>query len=148
MTTTGALIPAGKSLRDIAWNVVGQTYMPKLHSEHAFVWHGVAPADTFVPPHIHTHQDEWFFILDGMLEVEMQGKVMKVGKGGTIHMPKGEAHAIFNRSGATAEALFGVAPARGLFDLFSALDGVDDPAELVRLSALHEVNFLPPPNPA
>jgi hypothetical protein len=38
-----------------------------------------------------------------------------------------------------------VAPARKLFDLFKQLDGVTDPAELVRLSALHEVDFLPPP---
>ena len=43
---------------------------------------------------------------------------------------------------------FGVAPARKLFDLFSQLDGVTDPAELVRLSALHEVDFLHPPEDA
>lgn len=138
-------IPAGKGMDDVAWNVVGQTYTPKLHSEHVFFWHGVAPADTFVPPHIHTTQDEWFHVLEGLLEVETKGEVIRVGQGGTIHMPQGEAHAIFNRSGATAQALFGVAPARGLFTLFSALDGVTDPEELVRLSALHEVNFLPPP---
>jgi hypothetical protein len=44
--------------------------------------------------------------------------------------------------------VFGVAPARKLYDLFCALDGQTDPAELVRLSALHEVDFLPPPEDA
>jgi hypothetical protein len=30
-------------------------------------------------------------------------------------------------------------------DLFRAIHDVPDPAEVVRLSALHEVDFLPPP---
>jgi len=105
-----------------AWNVVGQTYTPKLHSPNAFIWHAHIPADTFVPPHIHPTQDEWIYVLSGALEVEF-----------------------FNRSGAEATCVFGVAPARKLFDLFGQLDGVTDPDELVRLSALHEVDFLPPP---
>ncbi|MEM7614859.1 MAG: cupin domain-containing protein, partial [Pseudomonadota bacterium] len=69
----------------------------------------------------------------------------KAGPGDTVCMPMGEAHGIFNRSGAEATCMFGVAPARKLFDLFGKLDGVTDPGELVRLSALHEVDFLPPP---
>jgi hypothetical protein len=32
-----------------------------------------------------------------------------------------------------------------LFDLFKAIHNVPDPAEVVRLAALHEVDFLPPP---
>lgn len=148
MSHSGGLIAADQGLTEEAWNVVGQTYTPKLLSEHAFVWHGVAPADTFVPPHIHPNQDEWFYVLDGALEVEMNGETYKVETGGTIHMPKGEAHAIYNRSGKTAHAVFGVAPSGKLFELFTALDGVTDPEELVRLSALHEVDFLPPPDAA
>lgn len=63
-----------------------------------------------------------------------------------VRMPKGVLHAVFNRSGADATCLFGVSPTRKLFDLFGALDGVTEPAELMRLSALHEVDFLPPPD--
>ena len=133
-----------------AWNVVGQTYTPKLHSESAFLWHANIPADTFVPPHIHPTQDEWIQVLDGNLEIEFghdQGKVTthSAGAGDLVRMPMGQSHGIFNRSGSDANCVFGVAPARKLFDLFCALDGVTDPEELVRLSALHEVDFLPPP---
>jgi hypothetical protein len=32
-----------------------------------------------------------------------------------------------------------------LWDLFKAIDNVPNPAEVVRLAGLHEVNFLPPP---
>jgi hypothetical protein len=42
-------------------------------------------------------------------------------------------------------ALFWVSPARGLYTLFTRIHNVPDPAEVVRLAAEHEVNFLPPP---
>ncbi|MFT6301382.1 MAG: quercetin dioxygenase-like cupin family protein [Granulosicoccus sp.] len=136
---------AATGIDGLSWNVVGQTYVPKLLSPNAFVWHATMPADTFVPPHIHTTQDEWIVIIEGDLEIEFLGDVHKAGPGDTVCMPMGEAHGIFNRSGKEATCVFGVAPARKLFDLFKQLDGVTDPAELVRLSALHEVDFLPPP---
>jgi quercetin dioxygenase-like cupin family protein len=139
------ITPAAQGLDGIAWNVVGQTYRPALHSPNAFLWHATIPVDSFVPPHVHPMQDEWIVVLSGHLEVEFMGDVHKAGPGDTIRMPMGEAHGIFNRSGAEATCMFGVAPARKLFDLFSKLDGVTDPAELVRISAAHEVDFLPPP---
>ncbi|MBL4627486.1 MAG: cupin domain-containing protein [Roseicyclus sp.] len=138
---------ASDGIQGMSWNVVGQTYVPKLLSHDAFVWHATLPAETFVPPHIHPTQDEWIFVLEGGLEVEFLGDVHKAGPGDTVRMPMGEAHGIFNRSGAEAKVVFGVAPARKLFDLFILLDGVSDPEELVRLSAAHEVDFLPPPPP-
>lgn len=133
-----------------AWNVVGQTYTPKLHSNNAFLWHAAIPDGTFVPPHIHPTQDEWITVMTGDLEIEFghdEGDVttQKAGPGDIVRMPMGKSHGIFNRSGAEATCVFGVAPSRKLFDLFIALDGVTDPSELVRLSALHEVDFLPPP---
>ena len=133
---------------DKAWNVVGHTYTPKLLSPNVFVWHAHIPDETFVPPHIHPTQDEWICMLTGNLEVEFGGDVHKAGPGDTIRMPMGIAHGIFNRSGVEATCLFGVAPSRKLFDLFGALDGLTDPAELVRISAEHEVDFLPPPEGA
>ncbi|WP_298916850.1 cupin domain-containing protein [uncultured Roseobacter sp.] len=136
---------ANNGIEGLSWNVVGQTYVPKLLSNDAFVWEATLPPDTFVPPHVHPTQDEWIIVQSGALEVEFLGDVHKAGPGDTVRMPKGEAHGIFNRSGKEAKCIFGVAPARKLFDLFIELDGVTDPQELVRLSALHEVDFLPPP---
>ncbi|WP_299872992.1 cupin domain-containing protein [uncultured Sulfitobacter sp.] len=139
------ITPASEGIIDKSWNVVGQTYTPKLLSNNAFVWHAHIPADSFVPPHIHPTQDEWINVLTGNLEIEFLGDVHKAGPGDLVRMPMGEAHGIFNRSGSEATCVFGVAPARKLFDLFTKLDGVTDPDELVRISAMHEVDFLPPP---
>lgn len=142
---TQGITAKGEGLDGVSWNVVGHTYKPKIHTDNVMIWHAEVPADTFVPPHIHPTQDEWIVMLSGELEVEFGGDVHKAGPGDTVRMPMGIAHGIFNRSGADATCVFGVAPSRKLYDLFCALDGVTDPAELVRLSALHEVDFLPPP---
>nr|WP_027245141.1 cupin domain-containing protein [Leisingera daeponensis] len=146
MAMDQGITKAAGGLEGLSWNVVGQTYTPKLHSENAFIWHAAIPDGTFVPPHVHPTQDEWITMLEGTLEVEFGGDVYQAGPGDTVRMPMGVAHGIFNRSGAEAACVFGVAPSRKLFDLFCALDGVTDPEELVRLSALHEVDFLPPPS--
>ncbi len=145
MTLTPGITAEKDGLDGLAWNVVGHTYTPKLLSENAFVWHADIPADTFVPPHIHPTQDEWICMLEGELEVEFGADKHVAKAGDTVRMPMGVAHGIFNRSGKTATCLFGVAPSRKLFELFGKLDGVTDPEELVRISAEHEVDFLPPP---
>jgi quercetin dioxygenase-like cupin family protein len=141
-------MPDDGSVRDAQWNVVGHTYTPKMLSENAFIWHALIPAETFVPPHIHPTQDEWIVMLEGELEVEFGEDKQKAGPGDTVKMPMGKAHGIYNRSGKDAVCIFGVAPSRKLFELFGKLDGVTDPEELVRISAEHEVDFLPPPDEA
>ncbi len=150
MKETAGVTSTDTGLEGVAWNVVGHIYTPKLHSDNAMIWHAIVPAETFVPPHVHPTQDEWILVIEGHLEVDFgyeQGNVQpnKAGPGDLIRMPMGLAHGVFNRSGAEAKCVFGVAPSRKLYDLFCALDGVTDPEELVRLSALHEVDFLPPP---
>ncbi len=145
MTLTPGITPSTDGLDGVAWNVVGHTYTPKLLSESAFLWHAVIPADTFVPPHIHPLQDEWIYMLEGELEIEFGEEKHVAGPGDMVRMPMGVAHGIFNRSGETASCTFGVAPSGKLFDLFGQLHNVTDPAELVRISAEHDVNFLPPP---
>lgn len=146
MTPNPGVTSANDALKGTSWNVVGHIYTPKLHTENAMIWHAVVPDGTFVPPHIHPTQDEWIVMLTGWLEVEFGGNVHLAGPGDTVRMPMGIAHGIFNRSGANATCIFGVAPSRCIFDLFGALDGVTDPAELVSISAAHEVDFLPPPD--
>ena len=145
MELTPGVTKKEEGLDGTVWNILGQTYTPKLYSTNAFVWHALLPAEAFVPPHIHPTQDEWITILDGNLELAFGDDVLQAGPGDTVRMPMGLPHGVFNKSGGTVSCIFGVAPARRLYDLFNALHGLSDPAEVVRISADHEVNFLPPP---
>ena len=136
---------AGTGMDGIAWNILGQTYVPLQHSDASMSWHATFPAGTFVPPHVHPTQDEFVYVLTGTLDLDLGPETQQAGPGDLIRLPMGFPHGLFNRSGATLTCLFWVAPTRRLWDLFRAIDGVPDPAEIVRLAGLHEVEFLPPP---
>jgi branched-chain amino acid transport system ATP-binding protein len=141
---------AGEGFDHIAWNILGQTYIPKQVSESSFAWHATFPPDTFVPPHIHPTQDEFIYMLEGQLELLLDGKTVIANPGDLVRMPMGMPHGIFNESGRKVKCFFWVAPTRRLYDLFWAIHNMAEqtPAEVVALSAKHEVDFLPPPEEA
>ena len=138
------VMAVGGGMDGVAWSVLGQTYVPKLHNADVFLWDATLPPGTFVPPHVHAAQDEFLHIVEGRLEFWLDGTEAQGGPGDVVRLVRGVPHGIFNRSGGTVRTLFGVAPSRSMWALFAAIDGVADPAEVVRLAALHEVEFLPP----
>jgi quercetin dioxygenase-like cupin family protein len=142
---TAGITPAAEAVDGLSWNILGQTYIPKQLSANSFSWHATLPAGSFVPPHSHDAQDEFLYILEGRLVFWLEGEEKQAGPGDLARLPMGRAHGIFNKSDQTAKCLFWVSPARRLFDLFKAIHNVPDPAEVVRIAALHEVHFLPEP---
>jgi quercetin dioxygenase-like cupin family protein len=141
---------AGEGLDGIVWNILGQTYVPKQLSEHSFSWHATFPPGTFVPPHIHPTQDEFIYMLEGRLDLVLDGREAAAEAGDLIRLPSGIPHGIFNKSDRVAKCLFWVSPTRRLYDLFWGIHSMTDPnpAKVVALSAQHEVDFLPPPEEA
>jgi len=141
------IIKANESFKDISWNVLGQTYVPKQVDETCFAWHATLPVGTFVPPHIHPTQDEFLYILEGRFDFLLDGEMAYGEPGDLVHLPRGIPHGIFNKGETTIKTLFWVTPARRLYDLFWALHNMGpeaDVAEVVAVSAEHEIDFLPP----
>ncbi|MDT7656398.1 MAG: hypothetical protein QOF38_1113 [Pseudonocardiales bacterium] len=139
---------AGEGIDGIRWNILGQTYVPKQHSESSLSWHATFPSGTFVPPHIHPNQDEFIYLLEGRLSLVLDGKDGFADPGDTVRLPRGIPHGLFNRSDYEVKCFFWVTPARRLYDLFWALHNLGpnaDPAQVVAVAAKHEVDFLPPP---
>lgn len=144
MTTEQGITRGGDSLDGVVWDVMGQTYKPVQRSEASFAFDTMFPPGTFVPPHIHPDQDEFIRVLEGHLTLWLDGDEMKASAGDLVRMPMGSRHGIFNQSTAITRALFWVAPAKRLYDLFVHLDGLRDPAEVVSRSAACNIHFLPP----
>ncbi|WP_135465926.1 cupin domain-containing protein [Crenalkalicoccus roseus] len=142
---TAGVTPAGQGLDGIVWNILGQTYKPVACCESSFAFDTLFPPGTFVPPHIHPTQDEFIRVLEGEYELLLDGQVAYARAGDLVRLPRGVPHGIFNKSGKPVRALFWVSPARKLFELFTRIHGLSDPAEVVRISATCEVDFLPPP---
>jgi uncharacterized RmlC-like cupin family protein len=138
---------AGDGIDGIKWNILGQIYVPKSLCETSFSWHATFPPGTFVPPHIHPTQDEFIYMLEGNFDLVLDGREVKAGPGDLIRMPMGIPHGIFNKTDQSVKCFFWVSPTRRLFDLFWAIHSMKEqnPAEVVALSAKHEVDFLPPP---
>ncbi len=145
MSMTAGVTPAGEGIGGVVWSILGQTYKPVAHSESCFAFDTFFPPGTFVPPHIHTTQDEFIRVLEGRFDLVLDGQAATAKAGDLIRLPMGISHGIFNKSDAPVRALFWVSPARGLGKLFARIHNVPGPAEVVRLAAEHEVNFLPPP---
>ena len=142
---TAGITKANTGIDGIVWSILGQTYVPKQVCENSFSWHATFPPGTFVPPHIHPTQDEFIYIFEGRFDLVLDGQQANASAGDLIRLPRGIPHGLFNNSQADITCLFWVAPTRRLWDLFQAIHNVPDPAEVVRLAGLHEVNFLPPP---
>ena len=134
----------GEGLHSTAWNVLGQPYFPKAVSDSTFAFETNSIPGQCTPVHIHPTQDEFILVQEGVLDLKLDGVWVQAKAGDLVRMPRGIPHGYFNKSDKPARALFWVSPAQKLEALFDKLHNLSDPAEIVRISAEHEVDFLPP----
>lgn len=135
---------SGAGYRGTQWNILGQVYFPKAVCESTFAFETNSEPGQFVPVHIHPTQDEFILVQEGELQLKLDGEWFTAKTGDLVRMPRGIPHGYFNKSDKPARALFWVSPAGRLKDLFEALHGLTDTDEVVKLSAEHDVDFLPP----
>lgn len=70
------------------------------------------------PPHIHSREEEGFYILEGEMAFYSDGERMTAGPGAFVHLPKGSAHRFANETDAPVRSLMFIAPG-GLEDFFT-----------------------------
>jgi len=128
----------------VSWNILGQVYVPKQISDDCFAWHATFPVETFVPPHMHPKQDEYIFVLDGRIDLLLDGKKTSASSGDLVRMPRGLPHAFFNNSGDPVTALFWAAPTGRLLELYRRIHNMSNPAEVVQVAREYDVLFYPP----
>ena len=125
-------------------NILGQTYYIKAWCESTFAFETNSEPGQHVPVHIHPTQDEFILVQEGTLDLKLDGVWTKAHAGDLVQMPRGVPHGYFNKSDAPARALFWVSPAGRLKELFEALHDMTDVEAVVKISAEHDVDFLPP----
>jgi len=138
------ITPAAQAVNGRVWNVLGHQYITKIESASCYAWLSLDPAKTGVPPHVHPTQDEFIHVLEGVYTLYLDGQWHTAGPGDFVQMPRGIPHAYYNKAEVAAKSVFWVSPGGKLANLFRLLHNVTDPTEVVRLSALNEVDFLPP----
>ena len=140
----GGITRNGEGFEGVEWNILGQRYFPKASCEASFAFEANSDPGQFVPVHIHPTQDEFILVQEGQLELKLDGKWSTAKAGDLVRMPRGVPHGYFNKSDKPARALFWVSPARQLEALFTTLHNMTDVEAVVKASAAHEVDFLPP----
>jgi quercetin dioxygenase-like cupin family protein len=138
------ITPAGQGDGGTVWNILGQTYYLKSSCDSAFAFEVSGDPGTFVPPHVHPTQDEFIYLVEGTMELTLDGALHTLPAGAMARMPMGIPHGYKNVGDRKVKALFWVSPARKLHLLFERIHNVPDPMEVVRIAASHEVDFLPP----
>lgn len=71
----------------------------------------LAPGFAALPPHCHQHEDEAIFILEGALWIRIGEGERLVGQGEFVFLPRGIAHAAYNRGDVPARFMLVVTPA-------------------------------------
>jgi len=134
--------------------VVGDEVSVKVSSrdtDNAFaVLEGRTQPQQGPPLHLHHHQDEWFYILEGRYLFEVDGVQIHAGPGDTVFAPRGSRHTFQNVGSTPGRSVITVVP--GGLDLFfeevrvAAPPGcAPDPAVLSALFKKYDMELLGPP---
>ncbi len=95
--------------------VVGDTYTVLASGDDtggAFaLFHAIVPPGHGSPPHIHTREDEMFYILDGEMTFIVDGKDLVATAGAYVFGPRNIKHNFVNRSDKPVSMLFQTTPA-------------------------------------
>src|SRR3954454_7426381 len=61
-----------------------------------FVMEALVPPGGGPPPHIHTREDETFYVLDGEIEFLIGDELIDAGRGDFVSVPRGTVHRFRN----------------------------------------------------
>ena len=126
--TTGYASPAGAGER--IW-IVGDTMTLKATGERTggslVLLENVTAPGGGPPPHLHTREDEFFYVLDGTFEIRIGDELHGLGPGGFAFVPRGTVHNFRNTAGTPSRILVGFTPG-GIDGFFreSGRPAVDD----------------------
>ncbi len=75
------------------------------------LWEALVPPGGGPPPHVHSREEEGFYILEGEITFTISGERMVARSGTFANMPVGTPHSFKNESSHPAKMLISVAPA-------------------------------------
>lgn len=135
-------------------NVVGEETLVKVSAadsegQLAF-FHLVAPPMSGPPRHVHSREDELFYVLEGEIVFELDGNRHTVGSGGTVYLRRGVVHAYQNFTTVSARLLITTTPGAfsGFFIELSAAtppDGIPALDALTAIGNKYGITMMGPP---
>src|ERR1700731_443963 len=81
------------------------------------LWEAIVPPGGGPPPHVHSREEEGFYVLEGEITFTIGDQRLVATAGMFTNMPVGTPHSFKNESGQPAKMLISIAPA-GLEKMF------------------------------
>jgi quercetin dioxygenase-like cupin family protein len=152
--THAVVLHAGETRTPAPLNIVGETthvlVTPEDSEGRLACFHLVAPPMSGPPLHVHTREDEWFYVLEGELVFELDGERRTVGRGGSVFLRRGVVHRYQNFTDQDARLLIVTTPG-DFCRFFEAMDRITPPGglpsmeQLVALDAEYGLTTMGPP---
>ena len=102
-----------------------------------------------VPLHLHTREDETFFVLDGTMEVQVEGRTLVLEKNASAFLPRGKPHSYRNPGNSPARYLVMITPGgfEKCLEEFSRLPANQppNPETLASIGKRYGLEFPTPP---
>jgi quercetin dioxygenase-like cupin family protein len=76
-----------------------------------FQFEAIVPKDGGPPPHVHSREDESFYVVSGSLEILLGDETYQAKRGDFVYIPRGTVHRFKNVGGDTAVQLVTFVPA-------------------------------------
>jgi mannose-6-phosphate isomerase-like protein (cupin superfamily) len=105
----------------------------------AVVEHPIEPG-RLVLPHVHRHEDEYSYVLEGMIGARVGDREIIAGQGSYVIKPRGLMHTFWNPGPGPARLLEVIAPA-GFETYFVELAEAGDPSRRQELAAKYGVTY-------
>lgn len=99
------------------------------------------------PPHRHANEDEWFYVLDGVVSFLIDGRWHDAQPGDLVFAPRSSVHTFKNNSAQTTRMLLHTAPA-GFEDFYAEAEqefnrpGGPDMGRAVAIAAKHGIEIM------
>lgn len=101
------------------------------------LWEAVVPPGGGPPRHVHSREEEGFYVLEGEITFTVNGERVVATAGTFANMPVGTPHSFKNESDRPAKMLISVAPA-GLEQMFFEVGVTLDEGATTALPPTHE----------
>jgi quercetin dioxygenase-like cupin family protein len=148
------VLRSGQTRTPAPLNIVGESthvlVSPADSAGHFAAFHLVAPPMSGPPLHVHSREDEWFYVLEGELVFELDGVRHTVAAGGSVYLQRGVVHRYQNFTDRDARLLIATTPG-GFCAFFEAMDAITPPGgmpsmdQLLGLDAQFGLTTLGPP---
>lgn len=135
-------------------NIVGEETLVKVGPADSdgllALFHLDAPPMSGPPRHVHSREDEVFYVLEGELVFELDGVSHTISTGGTVYLRRGVVHAYQNFTDKPARLLIATTPGHFsvYFEEMSAMTppgGMPEMGALAELSERYGLTFTGPP---